>query len=135
MKKLIIVTIFLALISPVFAQSISDGNESNMYYVNVPVERVYPTGKGYVVQYRKGMGVATVGIPNEWFTDAASKAELITLPRGATWPTMTVFYREGEFSHVRLYVHPAKSHPTWSSVSQSTDVSRYFESDTIVLEF
>jgi len=135
MKKLIIVAIFLALITPVFAQSISEENSSDMYYVNIPVERIYPTGKGYIVQYRKTVGLGTIGIPNEWFTDAASKAELITLPPGTNWPTITVFYREGEFSHVRLYVHRSRAHPTWSNAPQGADVSRYFEADTIVIEF
>jgi len=136
MKKLIIITVFMALVSPVFAQNNNFSEDANVYYVNVPVERVFPTGKGYIVQYRKGFGVATIGIPNEWFTDAGSKAELITLPRGANWPTMTVFYREGEFSHVRLYVHNTRSHPTWGNVPQSFDVSKYFEDpDPIVLEF
>ena len=137
MKKLIIVLIFLAVLSPVFAQTISEQNRSNMFYINVPVEKVYPSGRGFVVQYRKGnTEIGTIGIPNEWFTNAAGKAELINLPRGRNWPTMSVFYRDGEFSHVRLYVHRAKSHNTWGNIPQSTDVSRFFsDPDTFDIQF
>ncbi|MCL2802056.1 MAG: hypothetical protein FWD28_09895 [Treponema sp.] len=125
MKKLIIVLILLALITPVFAQSNSE-NQDRMYYINVPVERIFPTSTGYIIQYRSSTILSTVGIPNEWFSDSAGSAEIIRLPTGADWPTMSVFYRNGEFSHVRLYVHRVKSHWTWGSIPQGTDVSRFF---------
>ena len=159
MKKLIVVLIFLAVISPLFAQN-NRGELPDIYYINVPVEKVYPSGKGYIVQYMKNTGkMATVGLPNEWFiypkaansqpdasTAAASlqyiaagRAEIVILPPGKNWPTLTVFYKNGEFSHVRLYVHREKSHPTWGNVPQGADAgrySKYFEStDTIKIEY
>jgi len=128
MKKFIFVLILMAAFSPLFAQPISEENASDMYYINVPVEKVFPTKEGYIVQYRRGVNqIAAVGIPNAWFTDAGGKAELINLPRGKNWPTLSVFYRKGEFSHVRLYVHRVKGHTTWGSVPQSADVSKYFK--------
>jgi len=136
MKKLIVVFIFLAVISPVFSQNNSGNSTSDIYYVNISVERVYPTSKGYLVQYRKGNSITTIGLPGEWFSSAAGKAEILQLPRGRNWPTMSVFYRDGEFSHLRLYVHRSKGHQTWGSVPQSADVSRYFENtDTITIEY
>jgi hypothetical protein len=125
MKKIVIVLIFLAVISPVFAQNKPD--KDVLYYINVPVERVFPSKDGYVVQYRSSSAiVATVGIPNDWFTDAAGCAELVRLSLASDWPTMSVFYKNGEFSHLRLYVHPAKSHTTWGNIPQGMDVSRFF---------
>jgi hypothetical protein len=127
MKKIIIVLAFLALVSPVFAQHSAVNRPDNLYYTNVSVERIFPSRQGYVVQYRSASSiVATVGIPNEWFTDAAGIAELVILPTASDWPTMTVFYKNGEFSHVRLYVHPAKSHLTWGNIPQGIDVSGLF---------
>jgi hypothetical protein len=136
MKKFIVVLIFLAVVSPAFAQRISEENSSNVYYINVPVEKVYPSGQGYIIQYRRAVNqIGTVGIPNEWFTDAAGRAELITLPPGKNWPTMSVFYREGQFSHIRLYVHRWKAHPTWGNVPQAADLSRYFvDPDNVKIE-
>jgi len=137
MKKIIVVLFFLAVISPVFAQPDPRYNQSDIYYLSVSVERIYPTGSGYIVQYRRsGNKISTVGLPNEWFTMAAGKAEVITLPRGIHWPTMTVFYRDGEFSHVKLYVHRSRAHQTWGNVSQFADVSRFFtNTEALVLEF
>ncbi|MCL2243096.1 MAG: hypothetical protein FWC03_01350 [Treponema sp.] len=129
MKKLIILLVIGAFVAPLFAQSVSDENSSKMYYQTVSVERVYPTRRGYIVQYYRG-GIRDFGIisiPNEWFTDAAGKAELVTLPPGRNWPTLTIFYKDGEFSHIRLYVHRNKKHQTWGNVPLPADVSRYFE--------
>jgi len=140
MRKFIITLIIFAVIWPaafssVFAQSKSE--DDDIYYVNVSLEKVYPSGKGYIVQYRRGVsGLGTIGIPNEWFTSAASKAEIISLPKGKNWPTLSIFYRNGEFSHCRLYVHSNKGHETWGNVPQSADVSKYFENtESLKIQF
>ena len=125
MKKLIIVLIFTALAATAFAQTRNTGVE--MYYINLPVEKIYPTKDGYVILYRSSTITNSVGIPNEWFSDAGGKAELMRLPTTSDWPTMSVFYVDGKFSHVRLYIHKAKSHFTWGSLPQGADVSKYFE--------
>jgi len=155
MKKIIIVLIFLALISPVFAQqdeeradrrkadpfySINNtrNREENFYYVNVSVEKVYPVKEGYVVQYlcSASSTIATIGIPNEWLTNAAGRAEIVHIQVLGDWPTMTVFFVDGKFSHVRLYVHPAKSHLTWGNIPQGANVSQFFkDADSFNLEY
>jgi len=157
MKKLVIVLIFFAIISPVFAQS-NSGDDSNMYVLNVAIEKIYPSSMGYVIQYQKSSSVnlGTVGIPNEWFMGAksgdsqseaisapagfqyvaAGKAEIIRLPSGVNWPSMSVFYVNGKFSHVRLYVHRYKGHQTWGNIPQGVDVSRHFKNmDTLEIDF
>lgn len=127
MKKLIFLLILLVFISPVFAQS--NLENPSLYYVNVSIERIFPSNQGYVIQYRTQNGFATIGVPNSWFNDPAGRADMVRLPRGPNWPTMSIFYSDGEFSHVRLYVHAVKSHNTWGSIPQGTDVSRFFPED------
>jgi len=131
MKKVFFLLIVLAAVSPVFAQQNNAGVnvESNLYYFNVRVERVYPSGEGYIIQYQRSNGlIATIGIPMEWF-GAAGKGELLLLPAGKNWPTMSIFYDAGEFSHVRLYIHRSKGHATWGVVPQGTNLSRFFSED------
>lgn len=144
MKKLIIVLIFMVVLSPavftpIFAQNYSSGDRGDMFYLNVPVEKVYPSSSGYIVQYRKNgfNEIGTVGLPNEWFTEAGGRAEIIKLPRGRNWPSLSIFYKNGEFSHVRLYVHSAKGHQTWGNIPQGADVSRHFsgDPDTLNIEY
>jgi len=137
MKKLMIVLFFMALNTSVFAQSNSGNNTSDMYYYNVPVERIYASSEGYIIQYRKGINqLGVIGIPNEWFVKAGGKAELMKLPPGKNWPTMSVFYKGDQLSHIRLYVHHKRTHSTWGSIPQGTDVAKYFkDADSFRLEF
>ena len=136
MKKLLFVLVIMALAIPVFAQY-NSGDTGDMYYINVPVEKVYLAYEGYLIQYRNGANtVGTVGIPYEWFTDSASRAELMRTAPGKDWPSMSVFYRDGEFSHVRLYVHRSRAHVTWSVVPMGADVSGHFGApESFRLEF
>lgn len=127
MKKLIIVLLLLAVISPVFAQDKKSDKKDDVYYVNVQVEKIVPTNTGYVIMYRgNSNALSIIGIPNEWFTDAASCAEMVRLADGGDWPSMSIFYINGEFSHVRLYIHRVRGHHTWGNVPHGTDVSKYF---------
>jgi len=126
MKKLIILLVLLAMLTPVFAQN-NSSDKDDMYYLNVPVERIITTRDGYIVQYRtSGNVLGTIGIPVEWFSDSAGSAEIVRLATGGDWPSMSVFYRNGEFSHIRLYIHKAKGHSTWGNVPIGTDLSRFY---------
>ena len=135
MKKLLIVLFLFALIIPVFAQN-NSREPARLYYINVPVERIFPSLEGYIIQYRSSASViATVGIPIEWFNAAAGKAQIKHLAAASDWPTMSVFYSEGEFSHVRLYVHRSRTHQTWGTIPQGTDVARFFgDRDSLSLQ-
>jgi hypothetical protein len=137
-KILFIATLFLIVagIIPVAAQSMAGANEG-LYSVTVSLEKIYPYRKGYVVKYRKGM-TQTVDayLPIDWFHGTGSKADLILLGSGTDWPHLTVFYKDGEFSHIRLYVRRERGHETWGDVPLNVDIDDRFENvESIKLEF
>ena len=131
MKKLIITVIFAVIFSAgshLFAQTIPEDRESEFYYLNISIERIWPYRAGYIVQYRRGFFQhGRAYLPLEWFTSTASKGEIIKLPPGNAWPYMSVYYLNGEFSHVRLYVHRWASHPTWGNVPQTVNLTHEFD--------
>ena len=140
MKRLVITAIFIAVFAaglPVFAQTIPEDRSSEYYYVNVTVEKVWPYRSGYIVQYRKGpYTYGRVFLPIDWFTNTADKGEIINLPPGNAWPSLSVYYLNGEFSHVRLYVHRWRSHQTWGNVPLNVDVDEEFRNvETINIKF
>jgi len=137
MKKLVILLILTALALPVFAQNQTHNQEAALYSFNVPVEKIYLSKEGYIIQYRKNSSImGAIGIPYDWFTDAGGRAELIRLPGGTTWPSISLFYSEGEFDHLRLYVHREKSHVTWGVVRMGLDVSSFFpDGDSFNFQF
>ena len=139
MKKFVIAVVLFVIIAggmSVFAES-SKRNESEYYYVNITLEKVWPYRAGYIVQYRKGLGqLGRLYIPNEWFTKSAGKAEIIGLPKGPNWPSISVYYKEGEFSHLRLYVHRWHGHESWGVVPQNVNIDSQFDDiETLKVQF
>ena len=140
MKKLVfslLVLMFFAIGAPVFAQPISPENSSEYYYVRVDIERIFPTRYGYLIQHSKGINnMGQVCVPLEWFEHAAGKAEILTLPGGKNWPYMSIFYKNGEFSHIRIFVHRWRGHSTWGNMPMSANISGLFENkDTLEISF
>ena len=137
MKKLIIAAFIVAMFvvgMPVFAQN--DDNKSEFYYVNISLERIYPHRAGYAVQYlRNNRTLATAYLPIEWFSSSAGKGEIVSLPPGRGWPSMSVYYKDGEFSHVRLYVHRGGSHRTWGNVPQNASANNFEGVESITIEY
>jgi hypothetical protein len=136
------ITVFLAAFvfcSPLFAQKVPSEQSSEYYYESVSLEKVYPTKFGYILQYRKNVSkIGRMYIPVDWFTDAAGKAELITLPPGKGWPSVTVYSKNGEFSHLRLYVHRWRNHQTWGNVPLpiNSQLGHLFENvDSVKIEY
>jgi hypothetical protein len=146
MKFRVLATLFVLILTgfSVFAQEAgnppaSSGfkNESEFYPVIVPVEKVYVYTKGYVVTYRKGpFQTVSAYIPLEWFSGAAAKAELVRQGSADNWPSLVVYYKNGEFSHLRLYVHRDRTHETWGTAISSKELDSRFENvEEIKLEF
>jgi len=130
MKKLVIAAVFVVFLvigSSVFAQDNLKDKQSEYYYKNITLERIYPYRTGYVVQYRKGINqMDKAYLPMSWFTSSAGKGEIVTLPNGNVWPSLSIYYKNGEFSHVRLYVHHLDSHQTWGTIPQDINLDSTF---------
>jgi len=140
MKKftlLVLLALVFFLEAPLFAQEKRLSKESEYYYVSVLIEKIYTYRSGYVVVYRKGVNqLARTYLPLEWFTDAGGKAEEIALGSGKDWPHLTVYYKSGQFSHIRLYTRREKVHETWGMVPLNVNIDQYFEGiEEIKLEF
>ncbi|MDR1948778.1 MAG: hypothetical protein LBQ38_05250 [Spirochaetaceae bacterium] len=129
--------ILFIMVFPVVSQTLSEEKKSEYYYVNVPIEKIYPYRKGYVVSYRKGLyGMAQVYLPLEWFTEAAGKGDIVRMGPGQAWPSLTIYYKNKEFSHVRLNVRREINHETWGNIAQGTNIDDRFENvNDIKLEF
>ena len=128
MKKVVfavLLGLIFCAVPSLYAQSINN-QESEYYYLSIPIEKIYLYKQGYIVLYQKGFDLARTYIPLEWFTDPIGKADLIYLGTGSAWPHLSVFYKNGEFSHIRLYVRRAISHQTWGIVPFHVDIDSYF---------
>jgi len=140
MKKLTIAAVFavfLVIGSSAFAQNNRKEQQSEYYYKNITLEKIYPYRNGYIVQYRRGINtIDKAYLPMAWFTNSASRGEIITLPQGKAWPSLSIYYKNGQFSHVRLYVHHLSTHQTWGVIPQNVDLDSAFEElDDLKIKF
>lgn len=149
MKKIILRTglllVFAAFIQGtfLFAQDAQEPaprfSESEYYYYNVPIEKIYAHRLGYMVVYRSNSNrTVRTFMPLAWFNTIGegTKGEVIGLPPGNDWPSMTVYYKSGVFSHVRLMLRQNRLHETWGTIPLSADYDEYFQNvEEVKLEF
>ena len=142
MRKIIILAVLLSLSQgamPLFAQQQSEPKfkESEYYYFNFPIEKIYAYRLGYIILYRRtGNLIARTYVPSSWFNVIGGKGEIVGLGSGNEWPSMTVYYKSGEFSHVRLRLRRERSHETWGVVPLNINIDDYFKDiEEVQLEF
>lgn len=110
--------------------------ESEMYVQTLYIERVYPHQLGYKIEYRlpTSMFMASAYLPFEWFGGSGSKARLVYASDRAV-PFANVYWRNGEFSHVLLVVHPSYQHVSWGTLADSESLRSRFSIDEPDFQF
>jgi len=71
--------------------------------------------------------LARTYIPIDWFNTIGGKGEIVYLGPGNEWPSIIVYHRYGEFSHVRLRLRRERSHQTWDIIPLNANIDDYFK--------
>ncbi len=117
------------------------GAETSEFFVKtVPVNKVYQHRLGYRIAYTKGdhtLGV--IYVPHRWFvreagTDNEPKAELVT-GYGKAVPYFSIFWRNGEFHHIRLYLEENLNALSYGELDNPQAFDQRFEVETLDPEF
>jgi hypothetical protein len=128
MKRATLVIILIAFVSLGLAAA-----DSAFYPVRVDVVKVFSHGDGYKVVYRKGTAdVGAVYLPVRWFVPGG-KAELVR-SNDPSFPYMTIFYKDGKFDHLRLYVLPDQRDLSWGVLPPGEGQGK-FDSDDLKIDF
>jgi hypothetical protein len=110
-------------------------NEANLYVATVYVNRVYTHRLGYKVLYQQqDLSLGEVYLPNSWFSKAAGRAELINT-RSTAAPYMEIYYNNGEFAYVRLYVRRNPNHVSWGSLRPGEAPEEAFDQETLNISY
>jgi hypothetical protein len=140
---LVVIVAFMSIL-PIFAQEpakaeavdIKPENSSAYYYINVPIEKVYPHQLGYMIAYRKsGAELGHAYLPGKWFAKSAGKGELIRLEGGSQWPYLSVYYKDGKVDHLRLFVRSEYSHQSWGHIPSTANIDDRFNVEDLKLDF
>jgi len=128
MKRATIALVLIAIVSLGLA-----AEASAFYPVRIDVVKVFSHGDGFKVVYRKGSAdVSAVYLPARWFVPGG-KAELVRAT-DASFPYMTLFYKDGKFDHLRLYVLQDQTDETWGVLTPAEGAGK-FTADDLKIDF
>jgi hypothetical protein len=136
MKKLcaiVAAALFLA-VSPAFA------DESKFYARSFNIEKVYFHAKGYKITYITGkLKYVSTYLPHSWFSQSATKNGVqakgeLAWGNDPSYPYMTVFWKDGKFSHVRLYLKKNTHDVSYGIINPNQDPAA-FDVEEPVLEY
>jgi hypothetical protein len=135
MKKMILAGIAVLLLYSLFLIAPVAAEESNLYYVNVPILKIFPYKLGYYVIYRRsGLKTGEAYIPKGWFSPGDQRAILNQTDPGIE-PYMTIVTDKGQFDYVQLVVAKDLNNPTWGNLSPGTPIEDKFKIDKLSLEY
>ncbi len=131
---LAILIVLLAAAPTAFGQEQGE-EQDTILAVTVYVQRIYPHSLGYKVIYNQSdLYPGELYLPGRWFTDAAGKAAII-YRNHASVPYMTVYYVNGEFSHLQLFAHSNPAHRSWGALPSDQDLREEFSVETLDISY
>ena len=119
----------------------ADTNQWSDYYVRtVPIERVYSHRLGFRIVYRNHELTPEVFyVPNAWTRPTGQagtplKAETV-FGTDPAYPYFSIFWLDGNFSHVRLYLPRSRNHHAWGSMPSDWTPGDNFDIEALELRF
>ena len=135
MKKVTKILISLFLILSFCAILPAAAEETDLYYVNVPILKIFPHKLGYYVIYRRSnLKTGEAYIPLKWFDHKDLRAVLNRTTDDIT-PYFSYLTKNGEFDHIRLNLPKNIQHPVWGVLQSGAKFDKKFDSDTFKLEY
>jgi hypothetical protein len=124
LKKIILAFLILLFVAgAVFAQA----TDSSYYVRTLPIVKVYSHQDGFKIVYRNSrLQYSSFYVPVEWFGGAAAKGELIYGDR-ESYPYFSIFWKDGQFDHIRLYLHRNRLDLSWGDLDPTLDIADKFE--------
>lgn len=138
MMALLGVAAFAQVRSPTPAQPAHDVFNSPYYVKNVLLNRIVSTARGYRLEYFTAkMEPVAIHVPIEWFSrqnqygrleDGGVKAE-IYFGTDPAYPYVSIFWKNGKFSHLRIFVQENFHHHSWGTLPPGTNIDHRFVPD------
>ena len=133
MKRSIILVALIFIVLGVFVANAQE-QDPKLYVKTVGIMKILNHALGYKVLYLKSsMEVGEFYVPHTWFK-AGGKAALV-LGNGPAFPYFSIFYRDGEFNHIKIYAAENIQHLSWGRLKRQAGDSSKFEVETLDLEF
>jgi hypothetical protein len=132
MKRATLLLALILFLAAIFAAQAQEEPKSSVK--SVSILKVLSHTMGYKVLYLKSsMEVGEIYIPYEWFK-AAGKAEVV-FGGDRSYPYFSVFYKDGAFSFIRLYLRDNVKDISWGRLAPQEGDRAKFDVDELALDF
>jgi len=109
--------------------------ESDVYYVNMPILKIYPHTKGYYIIYRRnGLTSGEFFIPKAWLDNRDQRAVMNLYSANIT-PYITLVTKKGEFDHIRINAPKNTLDPTWGALFSGAQYDEKFNVEKLELKY
>jgi len=104
--------------------------ESPYYVKTLYIEKIFPHELGYKIEYRRSNSIylAEAYLPLAWFGKTDGPARLVYANDNSV-PFVNVYWRNGEFHHLVLFVHESLGHLSWGTLAKTEEVASEFDID------
>ncbi|MGL1891503.1 MAG: hypothetical protein OCD02_07730 [Spirochaetaceae bacterium] len=114
---------------------LTSATKSPYYTKHVVITRIYPHQLGYKVIYMaNNLEYREIYLPNELFTKDVDRSKIFK-GYDKAYPYMTVFWNNGEFSHVKLYLKSDFNDITWGVFQNPTAHDENFKNPDLKFDF
>ena len=121
---------------PSFAQQTDTTYPKDVYYKVVPLMKVWSHQLGYVVQFFNSKSkVVDVYVPLTWFNKGINSKADIVYGNEPGYPYMSIFWADGKFDHVTLYVESDAHSSTWGVLTPAQDLTNQFNVQEVPRDF
>ena len=109
--------------------------ESELYYYNRPIVKIFDHPRGYYILYRTlSHEVKSMCVPSEWFGYDDHRA-FYDFARPGVEPYISYVTSNGEFRQIRIIASRDVRDLTWGRVSSNTIPDEYFDTESVTLQF
>jgi hypothetical protein len=131
MKRAIACVVLLALGILAFGQA-----QPSVYVISMPILKILSHPEGYKVLYMRDsdMKVDEFYVPYRWMAKSGGKAEIV-FGGDPSYPYFSIFYRDGKFDFIRLYVLDNVQDITWGILKKTEASNAAFSEETLDLKF
>jgi len=128
-------TLLLALVFALVTVLAVEAQEQPASYVrSVSIMKVLSHTMGYKVLYLKSsMEIGELYLPFTWFK-AGGKAEAV-FGGDRSYPYFSVFYKDGKFSFIRLYLRENIQDLSWGRLVPREGLEAKFDVDDLTIEY
>lgn len=140
MKKWIVI-LSLVILATVTYSAWTESVESEYYVKTVPIFKIYHHNQGFRVVYEtQDLKLKDTFIPYAWFKNPQNptaehwKAEVVYGDRGE-YPYFNVYWKNGKFSHIRLFLWNSKHHLSWGTLKDPNRYNDKFDIEEPVFDF